>query len=148
MNIIWPDNTTEIIDEIRDVIGRDVEFRYVLSSYGCPDCNLDPVTDASDNSFCPTCSGEYWVDVLSGYTAIAVINWGPSERLRWETGGTMPEGDCVIQVKLTDEIEEILPKTDSVVVDGRIMEIKKRMRRGVQALNRVILSLIERSNDE
>jgi len=147
MTIIWPDDTVTIINNIRNAIGRDIEFQYVVSSYECPDCNLDPVTDTSDNSFCPTCSGEYWIDVISGYSTIAFISWGPSDRLRWESGGTLSDGVCVVQVELTDTIEDIIPKTTCVVVDSRIMEIKKSMRRGVQPLNRVLLSLIERSEE-
>jgi len=144
MEIVFPDGTDIIIDSMRNAIGRDVIFNYIESTIPCSACNLDPVTDTSDNSFCPVCSGEYWIDTISGYTAIAVVTWSPSDRPSWETGGTMAQGDCLIQVKLTDELEAVLLKTETVTVDNRIMEIKKQMRRGVQTLNRVLLSLIEK----
>jgi hypothetical protein len=144
MEIVFPSGTEDVIDNIRNAIGRDVIFNYIESTIPCSACNLDPVTDTSDNSFCPVCSGEYWIDTISGYTVIAMVTWSPSDRPQWETGGTMAQGDCLIQVKLTDELEEILLKTETVTVDSRVMEIKKQMRRGVQTLNRVLLSLIEK----
>jgi len=144
MEIVFPAGTEDIIDSMRNAIGRDVTFNYIESTIPCSACSLDPVTNTSDNAFCLVCSGEYWIDTISGYTIIAVVTWSPSDRPQWETGGTIAQGDCLIQVKLTDEIEEILLKTKTVVVDSRIMEIKKPLRRGVQTLNRILLSLIEK----
>lgn len=144
MEILWPDNTDTIIDAIRTAIGREVEFIYTISAYECSGCSLDPVSNTSDNSFCPICSGEYWIDVVSGYTTTAVITWSPSDRPEWEAGGTLAAGDCIIQVDLDDTIEDVISKTKYVLVDNRTMEIKKQMRRGVKSLNRVLLSLIEK----
>ena len=144
MTIIWPDNTGEIITAMRDAIGRDVEFIYVASTIPCSACNLDPVTNTSDNAFCVVCSGTYWIDTVSGYTVNAHVTWSPSDRPQWETGGTMAQGDCLLQIELTDAIEEIIPKTKYVLVDDRTMEIRKQMRRGVKTLNRILISLIEK----
>ena len=144
MEIVFPEGTKDIIDSIRVAIGRDVTFNYIESTIPCSACSLDPVSDTSDNAFCPVCSGEYWIDTISGYTTLALVTWSPSDRPQWETGGTLSQGDCLIQVELTDTIEEILLKTETVVVDSRTLEIKKQMRRGVKALNRILLSLIEK----
>lgn len=147
MTIIWPSNTKDIIDSIREAIGRDVEFMYVYSTITCSACNLDPVTNTSDNSFCPVCSGLYYITTISGYTAGAVITWKPADILNWQPAGQLMDGDCLIQVELTDAIVDILPKTKTVVVDNRIMEIKSKVPRGVQPLNRILLSLIEKEEE-
>jgi hypothetical protein len=147
MVIVWPDNTEEIINSIRDAIGRDVEFIYIDSTTPCSGCSLDPVTNTSDDSFCPICSGLYWIETISGYTTEAVITWSPSDRYEWASGGTLSQGDCIIQVELDSTIEDIIPKTKEVIVDNRTMEIKKQMRRGVKPLNRILLSLIEKENN-
>ena len=144
MGILWPDNTDEVIDAIRDAIGREVEFQYLAGTIPCSACSLDPVTNTSDDAFCPVCSGEYWIETISGYTTSGVITWGPSDRPAWQMGGQMLEGDCVVQINLDDEIEDILDKTKTVIVDSREMEIKKRQRRGVKSLNRILISLIEK----
>jgi hypothetical protein len=144
MTIVWPNDTGMVIDAIRDAIGREVEFIYVASSYECSGCSLDPVTNTSDNSFCPICSGAHWIDVISGFAVDAVITWAPSDRPEWQSGGQMLGGDCIIQVKLEDDILEILPTTKTVVVDDKVMEIKKKQLRGVKGLNRILISLIEK----
>lgn len=143
MIITWPSNTDEVIDKIRTAIGRDVTFYCTVSANGCPYCNLDPVTNTSDDSFCTTCAGEYWIPVMSGITVPAVISWGKSDILNWESGGQFLGGDCVIQINLTDDTENMVRSAKTVVVDSRIMEIKKIIRRGVKALNRILLSLVE-----
>jgi hypothetical protein len=145
--IIWPSDTAEVIDSIRGAIGRNVLFEYVDSSITCSACSLDPVTNTSDNPFCVICSGNYYIDIISGYTVSGFISWAPSDKLVWATGGELLDGDCLIQVKLTDEIEDIIPKTRDVVVDNRVMEIKRTMRRGVKNLNRILISLIEKGKE-
>lgn len=148
ISISWPSSTDLIIDAIRDAIGRDVIFNIVASSYECPNCNLDPATDTSDNAFCATCSGEYYIDILSGVTTQAVISWGPSDKPGWESGGQLLGGDCTIQIDLSDEVRDMLDKTVNVVVDERVMEVRKTVFRGVQSLNRVLLSLIEKDKED
>lgn len=144
MTITWPSDTVTIIDEIRDAIGREIEFRYLADTIPCSACHLDPVTGESDDAFCTVCSGLYYIETISGYTVSGVITWSPSDRPEWQSGGTLAGGDCIVQVKITDEILEILPLVIDVEVDGKIMEIKKKMMRGVKELNRILLSLIEK----
>jgi hypothetical protein len=148
VEIVWPTDTETVIDAMRDAIGRPVEFIYTAYSIPCSACSLDPVTGTSDNSFCPICSGSYYIDTISGYTISGVISWGPSDSLRWATGGELLAGDCLLQVKLTDELVDVISKTRSVRVDNRLMEIKKTLRRGARGLNRILISLIEKDNEE
>jgi len=144
MEIVWPNNTKEVIDAIRLTVGREVEFRYLADVVSCSGCSLDAVTNTSDDSFCPICSGLYWIESISGYSVNAMISWSPSDRPEWESGGVLAQGDCIIQVELDDTIEDIISKTKTVIVDNRTMEIKKQMRRGVKNLNRILISLIEK----
>jgi hypothetical protein len=145
MDIIFPD-TTDIIDKIRSVIGRNVVFIYTISSEPCPFCNLDPITNTSTDSFCTTCSGKYWIPVTNRTTVSAHITWGHSEDLNWVTGGQYFEGDCRIQIKLTDENITLANLADSVEVDGKLMTIKKKILRGAQNLNRILLDLVEKED--
>lgn len=146
MVIVFPTDTDIIIDEIREAIGRTVEFRYTVSSYECSGCNLDPVAQESDNAFCPICSGDYYIPIISGFEATAVITWGPSDFNQWTTGGQLSEGECLLQVNLTDDILNVLSKTLDVIVDDKVMEIKRKTLRGAKDLNRVLLKLIEKEN--
>lgn len=143
MNIVFPNNTTEIIDAIRGAVGRDVTFYYVYSSSPCPICTLDPVTNTSTNSFCLVCSGTYWIATLSGYVVSGHITWGQADMLQWNTGGQYYNGDVRVQVKYTPELVTILDETEYVLVDGKSMQINSRMYRGVPQINRILLDLIE-----
>jgi hypothetical protein len=143
--ITWPSNTTEIIDEIRNAIGRDVIFYTLAGSLPCPVCNLDPTTNTSTDSFCETCSGNFWMPIYSGIMISGHVTWNDHDMLNWQTGGQLFDGDCRIQIKYTPENITVLDATKWVEIDGKSLEIKRRNMRGVQQVNRVILSLIERT---
>lgn len=145
MTITFPSNTAAIIDEIRGVIGRDVIFYTLAGSTECPVCNLDPTTGTSTDSFCETCSGVYYIPIYSGVSISGHITWTSSDILNWQTGGQLFDGDCRIQIKYTPENITVLDATKWVEVDGKSLEIKERSLRGVQQLNRIVLSLIERT---
>lgn len=147
MTITFPTNTADIIDQIRGAIGRDVNFIYVAGNTPCPTCSLDPITNTSTDSFCPTCSGYYFIPVISGFVTSGHITWGKSEMLNWQSGGQLFDGDCRVQVKYTSEILNVISKTKFLQVDGKELEIKKTNYRGVKDLNRVLLDCIERDND-
>lgn len=147
MNIVWPDNTTEIIDKIRGAIGRDVTFYVVASSTPCPTCSLDPITNESTDSFCPTCSGIYWIPVYSGYTVSGHITWGNMDTLQWITTGQYFDGNARVQIKYTPESLSIVEQTQDsgyVVVDNESMEIKSILLRGVKNINRILINLIKK----
>ena len=149
MNIVWPSNTTEIIDEIRFAIGRDVDFYIVASSIACPVCDVDPVTNTSTDSFCPTCSGVYWIPVWSAYTISGHITWANADILTWPVGGQQFDGDVRVQIKYTPENLTIVDDCQTegyVIVDTKTMEIKSRILRGVKQLNRILIDMIERES--
>jgi len=142
-NITWPSDTVTVIDSIRDAIGRDITWYVVASSAPCtnPLCHLDIVTNTSTNSFCPTCSGHYWIYTYSGVITNAHVTWGFSEHLGWVTGGQLPEGDCRVQIKYTITNLSAVENAKWVEVDGKIMEIKHKDLRGVQSINRILVDL-------
>lgn len=145
MTITWPSNTVQIIDEIRNAIGREVIFHTLAGSTECPVCNLDPTTGTSTDSFCEYCSGSYYIPIYSGISISGHVTWNDHDILNWQTGGMLFDGDCRIQIKYTEDNITVLNATKWVEVDGKNLEIKRRNMRGVQPVNRIILSLIERT---
>ncbi len=95
-------------------------------------------------TFCPVCSGLYWIPIYSGYTISGHVTWGASDSMNWYTGGQVFEGDCRVQIEYTDDIITVINNTDYVMVDGKKMDIRKTILRGVKELNRILLDLIER----
>ncbi len=142
--VVWPDSTKQVIDDIRGAIGRDVEFFVVASSIACPTCDLDPITDHSTDSFCPTCSGVHWIPVYSGYTISGHVTWGSADFQDWTSGGYQFDGDVRVQIEYTVANLDIVDNTVYVHVDSKIMEIKNFILRGVQSINRILIDMIEK----
>ena len=147
MNITFPSNTSEIISAIRNAIGREVSFITTESGNPCPVCDLDPVANTSTDSFCTTCSGMYWIPVYETYTISGHITWGNDEIQQWESAGKWISGKCRAQIEYTDTNITILDKTKYLVVDGKKLEIKEKLFRGVPELNRILLDLDEFSEE-
>lgn len=134
---------TGIIDDIRRQIGRGVEF-YIPTLSGCTVCTLDPYTNTSTDSLCSGCAGEYWVTTYNPTTISGHITWGSSDLMNWQTGGQLFEGDCRIQIKYTEGNLQVVESSEYLVADGKKLEIKSKILRGVPTLNRVILDCIEK----
>jgi len=134
---------TGIIDDIRGQIGRDVDF-YVPTLSGCNVCTLDPVTNTSTDSLCSGCQGNYWIKTYTTTTITGHITWGNADLLDWRTGGQMFEGDCRIQVKYTLAITNLVDNADYLRADGKILEVKSKIFRGVPTLNRILIDCIEK----
>ncbi len=147
-NITWSTSEEiEVVDAIRDAIGRETMWWIIASVSGCSVCNYDPVNDASTDAFCPVCSGEYWIPTYSGVSISGHITWGHSEQLGWQSGGQMFEGDCRVQIKYTEDNLNAVDNAKWVEVDGRIMQIVKKILRGVQTINRILVDLIEKNKE-
>jgi hypothetical protein len=142
-NISWPSDTVTVIDNIRDTIGRDITIDVETQGVPCPasGCGLDPVTQLSVNQFCITCSGYYWINTLSGYVTKAHITWGDADRSLWETGGTILDGDCLVQIKYTVASESAVANAGRFHVDNKILVKKSVDYRGVPAINRMLITL-------
>jgi len=143
MSITWPNNTVTIIDGIRSAIGREVTFYVESTATPCPLCNLDPVTNTSTDSFCPTCSGMFWLYTYSGVNVSGHVTWGYADQMDWATGGQIFEGDCRVQVKYTVTNLELVENAKWLVVDDKKMSIIKTIQRGVPTVNRLLLDLRE-----
>jgi hypothetical protein len=137
---------TGIIDDIRDQIGRGVTFVTVSGQAACTasGCGLDPITNESVNSFCPTCSGEYWIDMIENITISGHVTWGSRDLMNWVPGGQYFDGDCRVQIKHTDTNITVLDRTKHMIVDGKTMEIQSTIYRGVPQLNRILIDTIEK----
>jgi hypothetical protein len=144
MEIQFPDNSTEIIDQIREEIGRPATF-FIKESVDCPNCILDPVTNTSTNSFCPVCSGIGYLVAYSGVVISGHITHAPGEIQQWSSGGYVFDGDAKLQIKYTLTNREIVARTSYVLIDEQAYTIKKKTLRGVREINRIILDLLERN---
>ncbi len=142
--VSWPQDTKDVIDDIRGAIGRDVEFFVVASNIACPVCSLDPITNHSTDSFCPTCSGIYWIPLYSGYTISGHITWGNADFQNWQPGGYQFDGDVRVQIEYTIANLDIVDSSVYVYVDNKIMEIKDFILRGVQSINRILIDMVEK----
>lgn len=147
--ITWPTEfEVGLVDNIRDAIGRDTVWYIVVATSGCTLCSLDPINNTATDPFCPVCSGEYWIETLSGVALKAHITWGYSELPNWQTGGTLDDGECRVQIKLTDENYNYVSSAKYVIVDNKKMEISKKILRGVRENNRIIVDLIEYEEED
>lgn len=143
--VSFPTNTSQTIEEIIDAIGRDVEFIQVTFS-GCTYSgdSLDPVTSTSTNSFCPVCSGLYWIPTYSGIDIKAHITWKPSDVLQWESGGQFYTGDALVKVTYTPEHLDAVENAKYLVVDGKEMTVRKTTLLGVPQINRILMETVEK----
>jgi hypothetical protein len=146
MSIYWPDNTTDIIDDIRDAIGRDITIYATVSGIPCPTsgCSLDPVTNLSVNQFCVTCGGDYWIDTASGVTVTAHVRMKNVDVPVWTVGGFIVDGDAQIQVKYTEAAVSAIESAEYYEVDGKEFIQKDLSFRGVPTVNRVVVTLVEK----
>ena len=143
MTIVWPGPETKLItDAIRGAVGRLVTVVVPAVTAACTVCSLDPVTGLSTDSFCPVCSGSYWITAYSNYTMSGHITWYPMDSLDWRTGGQIFNGDVRVQVAYTPENLAAIAIAEYYIVDGIYCDFKEQAYRGFP-LNRVILSLIE-----
>lgn len=143
--ITFPEDTEATIDSIRDAIGRPTEWHMVTLS-GCAICELDPITNTSTDSFCPVCSGIFWipsyeVTIISGH-----VTWGFSEQLGWVTGGQLMEGECRVQIKYTVANLDTIENAKKIFVDGKEMQMEKKTLRGVKNINRILIDLNEKES--
>lgn len=142
MNLTFPNDTEDVIDAIRGVIGRTVGF-FLSTTTTCPTCSYDPVNDSSTDSFCPTCSGLWYIKTYTETLVTGHISWGYSENLGWVTGGQLAEGSCRVQIKNNAVNLDLVNRAEYLIVDAKKMSIVKKTLRGVPTLNRILLDLQE-----
>lgn len=139
MRITFPSNTTEIIDQIREAIGRPVTF-VLESGVPCQVCGgIDPNTGFAADPFCPTCSGLGYIPTYTGVQVLAHITWGGVDSRDWERGGAVISGDCRIQIKYTPANETLVNRAKYVIIDSRRTKKIRVIKRGVQGINRILV---------
>lgn len=141
---IFPTNTPEIKALIINQIGREVTFYTIYSSQPCPLCDLDPVTNLSTDSFCETCSGDYWIPLWSGSLFTAHVTWKFADQKQWETAGIIMAGDCQVKIMYSEENDAIVHNAKYVIVDSKQMDIEKITYRGADIVDRIIVDCKER----
>lgn len=141
INIVFPDNTEEVIDAIRLTIGRVITFHSQTSISGCSSCSLDPISGKSTDSFCSECNGNYFTPIFTDVVVTGHVIWKDTDLFNWQSGGQLFEGDCRIQIKYTPSNLELITVTGYVTVDGRDLSIKSSILRGVPESNRIIVDL-------
>lgn len=140
--ITFPSNTTEIIDEMRYTIGRNILINVQVSGIACSACSLDPITNLSTDPFCVTCAGEYWLSTTSGVTCSAHVRWRSTDQPLRVAGGIIDEGDCYITIALSGHLG-CVQSSESYVIDDKLMYMKNYKIRGVPRPNRITVVLLE-----
>jgi len=143
MTITWPSNTKEIIDQIRDAIGREIEIYITMSGVPCGLCELDPTTGLSTDPFCSGCDGNYWTVTTSGVTVDAHVRWYNSEQPLYTEGGIVHEGDCKVTITYSAENLNYIQNSKYFVVDGKELYMKNYTPKGVPSINRIAVTLLE-----
>jgi hypothetical protein len=138
MTIITFPSTKDTIDKIRYAIGRPVHF-YTENETVCSACSRDPVTGNTTNPFCNVCSGIGYIYTYNDVMISAHITWGGVDGLNWVTGGQFMEGDVRLQIEYTPYTLNLVNTVDYIVVDARKVVINKKILRGAQPLNRILL---------
>lgn len=143
MAITFPSDTKDTIDSIRSAIGREITFIMKIKA-DCPACDLDPVTGTSTNYLCPVCSGLGYLITLSGMNVLAHVTNAPVYNVNWVTGGQFFTGDCGVQIEYNVGNVTVLGLADYVVVDTIPYLIKNKTFRGVPAINRILIDLVQK----
>lgn len=146
MQISFPSGTREVIENIINAIGRDVGFVTSTLS-GCYNCDIDPVTNTSIDSFCGVCSGEYWIPTYSTNNITAHVTWKFADNNDWKTGGYVWNGDGIVKIMYSGPYMDIVNDTDFMIVDDKIVDIEKVTLLGVPSVNRIILDFKERHKE-
>lgn len=146
MVITWPSNTTDIVDQIRDAIGREIMINYTVSGIPCTasGCYLDPVTNLSTNQFCTVCGGNYWLNDTLPYTVDAHVRSLSLDQPFWAPGGRVMEGDLLVQIKYTPSGLYAVENSVSYIVDSKTFIMKHFDLRGVPQPNRIVVTLKEK----
>src|SRR3990172_13235584 len=141
----FPARTRDVIESIIDEIGRDVTFvtsTTVACTYSGD--SLDPVTNTSTNSFCPVCSGIWFIPTLSGTNIKAHVTWKYADQDEFHTGGWVFLGDGIVKVMYSGPYMDIINAADYMIVDEKQVDIQKITLLGIPSINRVILDYKQR----
>lgn len=140
----FPSNSRDYIQEMINIDGRPVGFYMAVSFSGCPVCSLDPISNTSTDSFCPVCSGLYWIPTYSGLELQTHVTYGRVDNKEWATGGLVDDGTVTAKVMFSGWISDYINQTNYVILDGRTYDIVDVDERGIPERNRILVKLKER----
>jgi hypothetical protein len=121
-----------------------ITFYNVVTLSGCWLCNYDPISNTSTDSYCPVCSGQFWIPTYSGTTVKAHVTYGTVDDKSWTTGGMVDNGSIEVKFMHTQELEDLVDDAKYFIVDGRELDVKKIILRGVPEINRILVQLKEK----
>lgn len=132
------------IDEVRDLIGREVTF-FTLKSNLCGDCVAsgfyDPATETSWNYICPVCKGTGWTESVDSTQVLARVHWSGDERMSMSPGGKYYYGDCQLTIdpEFHSLAQEAMKDSGAIMVDSRMVNIVAINPMGAPTINRIRL---------
>ena len=128
------------INQLRDAIGRLVYFYHQIGVSGCYACSLDPTTNLSTDSFCPVCSGLYWIPLYSTTEIVAHVTWGKKAfEEEFIPEGKDYKGLVRVQIEYLPETREMVEKTKFLFVDDVKTQIFGYDFRGFPEPNRIVI---------
>jgi hypothetical protein len=138
MTIEFP-STKTAKDAIRAAIGRDVNF--VFESFSaCATCSglgyYDEVNNSSLDSFCPNCSGIFWIPTESIVAVKSHVRWKLADESQKEIGGETFTGDCIITIASDALTSNQLASIKEIRVDSRKLVPTRTIPRGVPNVDR------------
>jgi hypothetical protein len=139
--ISFPDNTKQIIDNIRGAIGRNINIGTTILGSECPACTIDPLTNMSSDPFCSTCSGYGYLTSISGTTVSAHVNWNVLGSKEYHSGGFIEVGDCIATIEFSEELLSVIENADYFEIDDEKVFLKEYDLRGVPDINRIRMYL-------
>jgi hypothetical protein len=146
MTIFWPSDTKDVIDSIRNAIGRDIYIIYPASGTACGTCSLNPITNKSTDPFCPTCSGVYWINTDATSEILAHVVEGPLDIPWRSSGGIINKGEALVQIEYTVTNLNLVKSAKYFLVNDKKYFQKSISLRGVPNINRILVTLAEQED--
>ena len=143
MTINFPSNTKEIIDSIREVIGRNIEIHYTVSGAACPTCTQDTLTGRSIDPFCVTCGGVGYINTPVTVSALAHVRWTNVGDSYNSPAGEIDTGNCIVTMEYVESLPSIVESSDYFLVDDVKLYYIDYDLRGVKEINRIAVKLQE-----
>jgi hypothetical protein len=141
-SIIFPD-TGDIINSIREVVGREIEIHYTNSGVVCPTCSQDTLTGRSIDPFCITCGGEGYITTPVVASAIAHVRWTNAGNSYNSPAGKIDTGNCIVTLEYDATLPSIIKASDYFLVDDTKLYFIDYDLRGVKEINRIVVKLQE-----
>jgi len=148
MRITFPSDTKDVIDEIRETIGREITVYVTVTGVPCSICTLDPATELSTDPYCLECGGNYYKETLSAWVCSAHVRWLKVDQPLWTPGGIIDRGDCYITIAYSGVALANIKKSHHFVVDDEDLYMKHYILKGVPTLNRIKVTLLESPNTD